>query len=108
LRQSRGEGYWRSSKDGQSRHKPGKDVAAGLAVGDVVYSFDPDDLKFEQAVVAHVDCSGVAYRVWDDGDESVPLLCVVWSSWAKTKRDALLSVSADIKAELEAMLAELS
>ena len=108
MRQSRGEGYWRSSKDGQSRHKPGKDVAAGLAVGDVVYSFDLDDLKFEQAVVAHVDCSGVAYRVWDDGDESVPLLCVVWSSWAKTKRDALLSVSADIKAELEAMLAELS
>jgi hypothetical protein len=107
LDNTEGYGSWVLHGKKNNRIVQDDDLAKNLSVGDVIYCFDTDNMEFEQDVVVYVDKHGVAYSVWEFYDNQAPGLKVVWNSWAKTKREALLALPCDIKTVLQEAIAEL-
>jgi hypothetical protein len=107
LGHTKGPGSWVTYGVKTNRIVADDDLAKGLQLGDLIYSFDTDEMRFDESVVVYVDANEVAYRVSDFNEKTAPALNVVWNSWAKTKREALLALPCDIKKALQEAIAEL-
>ena len=103
LREYRGGGTWELFETEKKRPVMDDDYTEGLSAGDVIFMFDTDMMRFDEAKVVHVDCHGVAWYIEDTGGDSPPRIYPVMNWWAKSKREALFSVNekfADVLKEL--------